>query len=1130
MAGFYSTVIDPYRFYLKENYPLEDASDLTNNNGVTFIAGGKYNNCANFVATSSQYLSKLSATNFDPVNNTLISFWFKIDSAITGTLLSWGEDFNTSQYSYGVTIDASSKLCLKLYLGDSIDTWHLVGTTTVTTDVLHHVSVSFVNGFASLYMDTILEATNDTIKSGAISRLLLTSNLTDIWGTLPLVNTNITYATDATFPRGSRSVAIFDGSAKGYVFSISSYGIPTGNSARTLCSWIKVTTPITGLKTIVGYGDTSGNSMFQWGVNEDGKLDVEDWGDSCIGSTVLSADTWYFAAVTFDGTTMKLYLDGVLDGSLAMTTGTGASYFFIGNWHQSWGDYYFTGSISDLKIYNRALSASELLSIYAEAPPLAIPTPTTKTLHIGAHTDSGIAGLYTGVVDELYCWQSFPNNSSISALDTALYTHFYHVQPSTMNFFDYAIDTYIDNFISAFKFDGNYNDSINNVTGTVILGSTFTTGIFDRALYCYLQQGMSVPVTSGLNLPELISGKIFTINFWMKYSTSPTGGHYIMGAIDEASNGISYMVNYAGTTGDYRLHINSTTLDFSHVGSADNAFHMHTLRCDGTTLTIFIDAVSVTTLDVSSILITDTGLDFGFGILNSNGTYTSLIDLTVTYDELYIWDAAISDSSITSLLTHYYSKGDDLYTKLLLHYNTSVVTDSSQYSNVLDTDGTVLNTANVELGAGSRNANNSSLRFFNSSVWNSITGDFTFETFFKSTSATATQIFINTGSGTTGWRFYFQGGRLVFDSYTSSTGVVEIYTTLTTIVLNTTRFNHLSVGRKGSTWYFTVDFVVYAATLNWGSATATLASTTFLTTCSAGANNYYDETRLTIDYCRYVASVPPQDYEFISNIAGFTHNLTLSSILDMSHACSIPTIFNLTLSSSFEMAGSSGPAYTGFWNHVVGMVQKLGLQLNRTLSSIVEFTQTLTQLQAFKSNIKIISTLTGFSGRALISTVQFGQSLLANYVLNKTLNSSVKITQYIFSTCSTCSNTPYRGYITLFYPYVTPTTTLDLRNPTFGDTDEVTLNIINKKLISGQSTIFRPSERPMFEKLIYEFDTITNKQDFIDFVEETFGEEIGMIDMQNNTWKGCITDSTINVENYDKLNDAFGFTFEGDKQ
>ena len=82
-----------------------------------------------------------------------------------------------------------------------------------------------------------------------------------------------------------------------------------------------------------------------------------------VGATTLSLNTWYFAAVTYSNSTgWKLYLNGREDGTSAdTTTFTGNQEIVIGAYSSGNN---FTGRISNIQVYNRALTATEILQNY----------------------------------------------------------------------------------------------------------------------------------------------------------------------------------------------------------------------------------------------------------------------------------------------------------------------------------------------------------------------------------------------------------------------------------------------------------------------------------------------------------------------------------------------------------------------------------------------------------------------------------------------------------------------------------------------------------------------------------------------------------------------------------------------
>ena len=93
--------------------------------------------------------------------------------------------------------------------------------------------------------------------------------------------------------------------------------------------------------------------------------------------SALPAATWSHLAATFNGATLRLYVNGVqvasqpMSGAITNTTGA----LRIGG-NNVWAEW-FSGQIDDLRIYNRALTATELQTDMST--PVGTPPPTTDT-------------------------------------------------------------------------------------------------------------------------------------------------------------------------------------------------------------------------------------------------------------------------------------------------------------------------------------------------------------------------------------------------------------------------------------------------------------------------------------------------------------------------------------------------------------------------------------------------------------------------------------------------------------------------------------------------------------------------------------------------------------------------------
>jgi hypothetical protein len=78
------------------------------------------------------------------------------------------------------------------------------------------------------------------------------------------------------------------------------------------------------------------------------------------GSSPLPTSIWRHLAATFDGAILRLYVDGAQVGSLARTGSilVSAGPLRIGG-NAVWGEY-FQGLIDEVRVYNRALTPSEI--------------------------------------------------------------------------------------------------------------------------------------------------------------------------------------------------------------------------------------------------------------------------------------------------------------------------------------------------------------------------------------------------------------------------------------------------------------------------------------------------------------------------------------------------------------------------------------------------------------------------------------------------------------------------------------------------------------------------------------------------------------------------------------------------
>lgn len=81
------------------------------------------------------------------------------------------------------------------------------------------------------------------------------------------------------------------------------------------------------------------------------------------GNTTPVLNTWYHVAMTHDGQELRLYVNGVLDGSIDAVGDTVPTQVEVSIGGGAYGEF-FKGIIDEAQIFSRALTDAEILSIY----------------------------------------------------------------------------------------------------------------------------------------------------------------------------------------------------------------------------------------------------------------------------------------------------------------------------------------------------------------------------------------------------------------------------------------------------------------------------------------------------------------------------------------------------------------------------------------------------------------------------------------------------------------------------------------------------------------------------------------------------------------------------------------------
>ena len=150
------------------------------------------------------------------------------------------------------------------------------------------------------------------------------------------------------------------------------------SNAMTIACWIYPNSLSTNWSTII-QKDNAAGSWFDWQIyarasdaptafhpvfrinwNGDNAVDANEEVEADI---VLSTNTWYHIAVTYDGTQMKFYIDGTLRGTtdVSATIPDGGKDIWVGS-NQIWNEH-FDGVIDEVYSYNRALDQNDIQAL-----------------------------------------------------------------------------------------------------------------------------------------------------------------------------------------------------------------------------------------------------------------------------------------------------------------------------------------------------------------------------------------------------------------------------------------------------------------------------------------------------------------------------------------------------------------------------------------------------------------------------------------------------------------------------------------------------------------------------------------------------------------------------------------------
>ena len=285
-------------------------------------------------------------------------------------------------------------------------------TDAVTVTVVPTPTITTTNTSVCAGQSTALTASTTSSGTGSNCPTLsgsLTSGLVGYWPFCGNANDASGNGNNGTVNGATLTTDRFGSASSAYSFNGSSSidigvnGFSTGNNQATLSGWVYITTNPAGVSYIVGYGNPNVNgSVFATGVYGSGGLFGTFSGAvyDAISNINCPLNSWNLVTTVKESNgTIKIYLNGNL--IFTQTVATPLLNNVSGRigravWNSS---EYWNGKIDDVAIWNRALTAAEVLALYnngqttyswsngATTPSITV-SPTATTTYTCTVTDA----------------------------------------------------------------------------------------------------------------------------------------------------------------------------------------------------------------------------------------------------------------------------------------------------------------------------------------------------------------------------------------------------------------------------------------------------------------------------------------------------------------------------------------------------------------------------------------------------------------------------------------------------------------------------------------------------------------------------------------------------------------------
>ena len=177
------------------------------------------------------------------------------------------------------------------------------------------------------------------------------------------------------------------------------------------------------------------------------KIFIFTGGSNRGSGTSISLDTWYHYAATYDGTSVKTYLNGSLEETITTLTGMSAGNLKLfdppyGSWE------HYEGRLDQLRVYSTALTSTQITALYNESAsdndtvefPSGLPTGSANSL-VSVNSNAGFSiaqATFGGEARIQHGLSSAPEMVILKGVDAAEDWQIYHSAVGTGKYLSFS--------------------------------------------------------------------------------------------------------------------------------------------------------------------------------------------------------------------------------------------------------------------------------------------------------------------------------------------------------------------------------------------------------------------------------------------------------------------------------------------------------------------------------------------------------------------------------------------------------------------------------------------------------------------------------------------------------------------